>query len=107
MREIKFRAWIKTGGMDREGCMVNLNSEEIDECIDDGEPVMQYTGLKDKNGKEVYEGDVLNWMDLIFPITVNDYHGYRFMFGKDELCKEYCVNGEVIGNIYENPELLE
>lgn len=68
---------------------------------------MQYTGLKDRNGREIYEGDVVEWSGLRFPITVDVFHGYRFMFGKDQLNKATAVYGEVIGNIYENPELCK
>lgn len=66
---------------------------------------MQYTGLKDRNGREIYEGDVVESSGLKFSITVEDFHGYRFMFGKDQMNKATAVYGEVIGNIYENPEL--
>lgn len=66
---------------------------------------MQFTGLRDKNGREVYEGDILKSHGLVLPIYIDDFHGLRFMWGKDQLCKAW-AEGEVIGNIHENPELL-
>jgi len=58
-------------------------------------------------GWPLYEGDILKWLSLIFPITIQDFHGYRFMFGKDQLCRIFTKEGKIIGNIWENHELLE
>lgn len=69
--------------------------------------VGQFTGLCDRNGKEIYEGDILfDGIGLVFPVTVNDYHGFRFMFGKDMLYRAVSVYGEVSGNLHDNPDLL-
>ncbi len=121
MREIKFRAWVTN----RDGVTYsNGDHMEYDVTIQDGKyadvesgwdihgtydcPLMQYTGLKDKNGKEIYEGDILfDGIGMRLPITVEEYHGYRFMWGKDQLYKGLATDGEIIGNIYENPNLLE
>ena len=75
---------------------------------------MQYTGLKDKNGKEIYEGDVVKAdIDGATYITYWEEKeiGFRFRQSND-LNEPYLTVGlpiddiEIIGNIYENPELL-
>ncbi len=133
MREIKFRAWNKE--LRRMVNKLNLNFEK-----DDNHVLMQYTGLKDKNGKEIYEGDLVKLMEWksnpdiykVHPITYKidwDECGARFhMYSPDELWGKL-PNGkeretdegieifrdfsseeqiiEIIGNIYENPELLK
>lgn len=145
MREIKFRAWdgkrifvpaIHHSGYDLNELLYSFDS--------DGVKLMQYTGLKDKNGMEIYEGDILQRASSInsdyhgewirdevihkpgqwFSSHVSsekgklprgytagplldsyfDYDGKLYAFGKDY---EPACTGEVIGNIYENPELLE
>lgn len=122
MREIKFRVWDefrmlsdeelrisarelysevgKSGQY--EGCILIPNCEDLE--------VMQYTGLKDKNGTEIYEGDIIQTKDfyecgeLIFKgkleviKSLNDYISR---------CAFIDTTGKVIGNIYENKDLLE
>jgi len=70
--------------------------------------LMQYTNLKDKNGKEIYEGDVLS-KDPFLKVIFND-GGFGFYnpinSGADRLSQDRVSRLEVIGNIYENPELL-
>jgi len=131
MREIKFRAWgtnkpcfseqanlvgkgileemVYFGLLDLDGTLIvpSMTYLEGDYSL------MQYTDLKDKNGKEIYEGDILDFVHLYgvrpapifwrnggFWVAVND-PGYedRWIVPDPEEC-------EVIGNIYENPELL-
>jgi len=125
MREIKFRAWNKT-----RKCFTYFSLRPADNLrevvLTCGKPnenfeLMQYTGLKDKNGKEIYEGDIVHlgaynncqkkWLPtykcevkftlehggyaVSTPYTDNHFNDFE---------AKYC---EIIGNIYENPGLLE
>ncbi len=104
MREIKFRAWDNVNYMSTPFTFMEIQSGIIgftSEAI-----IMQYTGLKDKNGKEIFEGDIINakWKDgqhigieKCPNIIPNGFHFYEEM---DD------IDCEVIGNIYENHELL-
>ena len=127
MREIKFRAWLK-----KDKLMVDviewINNGRIGISINDAAPyiiqplnyeLMQYTGLKDKNGKEIYEGDKVNVLssfngevaDWLPTLTVAwDDANAQFVFTEPvdwELSWDEITECEVIGNIYENPELLD
>lgn len=115
MREIKFRAWNKTlqKMVDLNGSIQTghgLNSLFIDDDLD----FMQYTGLKDKNDKEIYEGDIVNWgandaIEIGFGWG-DDAEAYGESFGVLIGASVFCgahKDCEVVGNIYENPELLK
>ena len=99
MREIKFRAW---NGVEMSEPF-DLNKGDPD-TFPLGLPLMQYTGLKDKNGKEIYDGDILK---------NEDYNRTRVMEWENDVvpfCFDYYESPgdwEIIGNIYENPELLK
>ncbi|MGG2970250.1 YopX family protein, partial [Brevibacillus borstelensis] len=70
----------------------------------------QYTGLRDKNGKEIYEGDVWLLQGSDTPrVIVWHRYGWWFQYPGSAVTKpvEWTEDGEIIGNIYENPELLE
>lgn len=71
--------------------------------------LMQSTGLKDKNGVEIFEGDV-GWDDHLEVYGKVIFDEGKFIYEWENICDDLCeVNAdiEVIGNIYENPELLE
>lgn len=72
----------------------------------DPETVGQYTGLKDKNSREIYKGDILFWEQKGLRVnTVVSFKDGMFLAGDMPLYD--CLDEEIIGNIYENPELLE
>ena len=109
MREIKFRAWeTSTGRMCYEIersplalCYFALPSYEL----------MQYTGLKDKNGKEIYEGDIMiGFPTGNYPALVAFVHGAFMVYWKAQgewlWLYRPLYEWKVIGNIYENPELV-
>ena len=126
MREIKFRAWDK-----KKKKMLQPDHDAFDFItINDLSKLnlefLQYTGLKDKNGKEIFEGDVLSFNDSVFECRWFDDGRWGFL-DKTKKGEHYLKVGEamerhvpvenhpnvlaelstIVGNIYENPELLE
>lgn len=124
MQETKFRAWderikdfIIVGYIDFvnkeiEGLPYNIQEGQDAIIIKGFENLEQFTGLYDKNGKEIYEGDILKNPDYeeVFFVEYHDGVAGYVGWGDDKIAGCYLITGddiEVIGNIHENPELLE
>ena len=113
MREIKFRAWDKErkkmlSAFEVVKGVLYRNASFALNSINNIFEVMQYTGLKDKNGKgkEMYESDILNGNREIFWHKI--YNGFYIQDIRTCYPLSAEIKGlEVIGNIYENPELLK
>ena len=127
---IKFRAWDKesltmgtvrritwTDGDITDVYLENIGLRRLDQVI-----LMQYTGLKDKNCVKIYKGDIMNLKyprDRRYKVVAKVINGQEISamvlkFDNDFTTEEFPLykisaenNLEVIGNIYENPELLE
>jgi uncharacterized phage protein (TIGR01671 family) len=137
MREIKFRAkrndmdrWIygqyfttpltdENSGTKPDAGWFFLTGEKrhciVQNCVAfviDLKTLGQYTGLKDKNGKEIYESDIYHLGDKRI-LSVVEWHDTGFMgkqigtLGSREGLKHWCDRIEVISNIHDNPELLK
>jgi len=125
MREIKFRIWdgneirqIPNYRLDCFGMIWwQFGYDEEKSCDPIRNKIMQYTGLKDKNNKEIYEGDIIRYDNLktkddkinVGVVTYREF-GTRFIantnnayYGDEQFYQDYT---EIIGNIYENPGLL-
>lgn len=117
-REIKFRAWDRKNK--KFALEINMSQNPMywaDQLHADWE-LTQFTGLHDKNGKEIYEGDIIEWKYLQtwhknevrwvgggFVVTTS---GFKDDLNEpQDLSLVSILNCEIIGNIYENPELIK
>ena len=110
-RILKFRAWDKEKKVMREVEQIKLNERKIvcllyylNELKYDEVELMQFTGLHDKNGKEIYEGDVLSNRLKNGVVQWNEKYCAWFCSDIHQMLGDGVY--EVIGNIYKNPELL-
>ena len=129
MREIKFRAWDKQFNEMASIICLNIGDYSEDHILKTKSrpytynqqfhniTLMQFTGLKDKNGKEIYEGDILKingFYDGLYNTLEVRWikNGFKCvgLINEKAVCEtvyDYGFHEEIIGNIYENPELLE
>lgn len=139
MREIKFRAWSKKEktmiyfssdwAIDGEYSNLGFSIEHDEKNFFDSYKgakeeavIMQYTGLKDRNGKEIYEGDLVEYTRADNSTLTGSKTRHEATFAKGAFCclvkvvslgicptylNQYNEQSEIIGNIYKNPELLK
>lgn len=111
MREIKFRAWNKV--------KKNMYTDAINNCQDSFDlilkhpqvyEVMQYTGLKDRDGVKIYEGDIYTMGDrnILYQVVYRDtgFIGKQLRSSSYAGLSHWHKKIEIIGNIYENPNLI-
>lgn len=119
MREIKFRGksienknigeWV-VGDLHLLSPFAHIHTRLGTKCKIDPNTVGQFTGLKDKNGRDIYEGDIYRFED---PDSINEvYYSMGGGFAGFDLSPAFhngcqLTNVEVIGNIHDNPELLK
>ena len=113
MRPIKFRAWNKSTDYMMKDITITSKGTVFGAFPQYQYILMQFTGLHDKNGKEIWEGDIvksrvwLNGKDEGEFVGRIEYRAPRFLaIFEQNFEQSLQVNCEVIGNIYENPELM-
>lgn len=123
-RQIKFRAWDKTKNYYLDWLTIRLSA--FADYGPDKFILEQYTGLKDNNGKEIYEGDIIQHWKRLYEVSIN-FNGYylqRYKLWRGEFVPSFRYSmslitkpskdrfggevdsAEVIGNIRENSELI-
>lgn len=123
---LKFRKWDKEAKT-----MIKVEVLDLGQTYKDNPVIMQSTGLKDINGKEIYEGDILSlpthyriimsdidrWVDEFLEVKYSSLFGGFIVLPSEKYLSEYLFDGcdkngfyhkypKVVGNIYQNPELI-
>lgn len=116
MREIKFRVWDDDRDSVNQLLYFDLGTDLDRQMLFYSKmglmrgELMQYTGLKDKNGKEIYEGDIIRFTKgtRCYEVAFM-YAGFKRKLGNEGNCADIHEpdDWDIVGNIYENPELLE
>lgn len=108
MRELKFREWCSEGG--KKSWMNFFDISKVNIC--DNGPIMQYTGFKDRNGVEIYEGDVLRrWVNSRGKVYPSNFEGNRitvtFTNGSYNIKPKLLDRLEIVGNVYQGiPDVI-
>ena len=116
-REIKFRAYLKQEKEMRE--VFSFCDKFIKVIVGMGtawklpinefEPIMQFTGLKDKNGKDIYEGDIIKTINNNFGVIVKKDHCFEVTVSENQSSlyrADWIEQSEILGNIFDNPNLI-
>ena len=114
MKEIKFRYFVKfnehMGYSDQYGCLAGF-FEQYQKEIEGGNEakLMQFTGLQDKNGRDIYEGDILEWNfwlinTEVYQTSIVEWNDKNMCFEFNDEMKPTSCEFTIIGNIYETEQ---
>lgn len=121
MKDLEFRAWLKKQNKMIKVINLNFTMKNVCDCFFnyykfDEIELMEYTGCEDKNGVEIFEGDIVKHSTfykgkILESINYVEFEKGCFNIKNSSLTKHLFLSeeyeNEVIGNLYENPELLE